>query len=167
MRSRPLLAFAAASTFLMASHVGFAQTSASIPIELQSAHSLFLSFAGDDEFVDIAQGKQLPGDVHNRLYTALTKWGQLQLQPSPASADLILEVHASLTGSEHTPTPFQARRLEYKLYDRATHVVLWGGTIHVEEAARLRGLDTKLDAAITFLIADLDRLHSASPHKQP
>ena len=136
-----------------------------VPTELSSARTLFIANLGEDEFPYPGDAAGVPQGVYQRVYTAVSGWGRYHLTSSPAEADLILEIRSYFVGTEHTSLPFAARRLDYAIVDRTTHVTLWAGTIHVERAARQRTLETNLDKAISYFVENFKTLVDRSGTK--
>ncbi len=131
---------------------------APVPPEIFSAKTLFLANGGEDEFVDPSEATGIPQGTYDRVYAALTAWGRYTVVTSLAKADLVLEVRSRLVEEGRGSALFEGRRIEYRLLDGPTRTVLWGGSIHVQRAARQRTLDKNLSDAVDFLMRDLKQL---------
>lgn len=128
---------------------------APLPAALTTAHKLFLGNAGDQENADCLR-------AYTDLYTDLAKLSRFTLVPTPAQADLILEMHYELTPGQ-TAGHDDPRRFRVLILDPATHVVLWSLTERTNYATLQRNRDKNLDEMVDHLAADFDALTSAQP----
>ena len=131
---------------------------APVPAGIFTAKTIFVANAGEDEFVDAGEGAAVPQGTYDRVHSAIAAWGRYTVVTSPAKADLVLEVRSRLVEEGHGAALFEARRIDYRLLDGPTRAVLWGGSIHVQRAARQRTLDKNLSDAVDFLVRDLKLL---------
>lgn len=130
-------------------------SSAPLPAALTSAHKLFLGNAGDQENADCLR-------AYNDLYAGLTGLHRFTLVPSPADADLVLEMHYELTPGQ-TAGHDDPRRFRVLILDPATHIVLWSLTERTNYATFQKNRDKNLDEMVDHLAADFNALTSAAP----
>ncbi len=132
-----------------------APASAPLPAALTAAHKLFLGNAGDQENADCLR-------AYTAFYSDLTKLTRFTLTPTPAEADLILEMHYELTPGQ-TAGHDDPRRFRVLILDPGTHVVLWSITERTNYAVFQKNRDRNLDEMVDHLAADFDALTSAQP----
>ena len=132
-----------------------APASAPLPTALTTAHKLFLGNAGDQENADCLR-------AYTDLYADLAKLPRFTLVPTPAQADLVLEMHYELTPGQ-TAGHDDPRRFRVLILDPATRVVLWSLTERTNYAVRQSNRDKNLDEMVDHLAADFDAFTSAQP----
>ncbi|NYF90286.1 hypothetical protein RBB79_11900 [Tunturiibacter empetritectus] len=96
---------------------------APIPPQIAAAKTIFLSNRCEEDYKTCAE-------VYNGLYTALSSFGKYQLVSSPATADLIFEIHMVartgtmdvLNGEGHSNA---YSNLTLAILDTQTHIGLW------------------------------------------
>ena len=96
---------------------------AHIPIQILSAKSAFISYAGIDDPYTYSQVPKFtggdPNGIYDQFYDAMKSWGRYQLVSAPADADLVLEISVHDTARLN---PI----LHLQILDPKTNVVLWG-----------------------------------------
>jgi hypothetical protein len=116
-----------------------------VPAPITSAQKIFIANGGMDAFsLQAFEELGLNGTyAYDSLYAAVKSWGNYQLVPSPADADLVLTIRftAPLVGEgggwnferifANTKWQFQT---ELTLYDAKTHFQLWTLTQPVRPA---------------------------------
>jgi hypothetical protein len=100
-------------------------SSAPVPAQISSAHTVFLSNLGDDANfpVDATQ-------AYNDIYKALTTWGRYQLVSSPDQADLIFQLRGVSTlttyyGGHGTTYTLNNPAFQLTMVDPRSSVTLW------------------------------------------
>jgi hypothetical protein len=113
-------AFAASFLLIAPSGLGAqAAPSAPVPTQIGSAHTLFLTNAGD---VDNATNQR----AYNAVYAALQKSNRFQLATAPEKADLLLELHCfneALT--EPGQNAMGRHRVRVDIIDPVSRRTLW------------------------------------------
>lgn len=126
-----------------------------IPVQITSAHTIFLSNAGEEEKANSER-------VYKRLWTILSQSAQPRLTASPANADLIVETHylkrPDLSGTSETGVTRYVYFIRMDIIDRPTHVILWSVTEYLDLLANQFHFDAALEAATDGLAADLKTL---------
>ncbi len=140
--------------------------SAPIPKELLSARKIFISNAGADSGLFPHPFSGDPNRGYNELFAGLHALAQFELVPSPAEADLVLEIRLMAPYGPNSPNkqngaadPLPMFRLV--VYDRPSHYVLWTFTNTVEVALKQQTHDRNFDEAISNLVADFQALTRA------
>jgi hypothetical protein len=159
-----LQAFCAAVTFLGLALGANAQqpkvsAPAPVPPQILAAHRVFVSNGGGESFEAVI-GQTVfnggPDRPYNQFYAAMKDWARYELVPSPADADLILEVSWALadTGLK-LPVLGQLRLV---VIDPKTHITLWTFTQYVRGAVLLGNRDKNFDQAMTTVVNHLKLL---------
>ncbi|SFS13372.1 hypothetical protein SAMN05421771_2286 [Granulicella pectinivorans] len=134
-------------------------TQAPLPSQITSAHTIFLSNAGAPNLYDAFTGG--PNRAYNTLYADLRQWNHYQFVPTPAEADLILEISAVapiVDASAHTG-PIYNPQLILRLLDPKTHAVLWTTTANVHASGRQKNRDKGFDESVDVLVTQLRQLN--------
>lgn len=90
-------------------------------------------------------------------------WGKYELVPTPADADLVLEIRFIADGGSPAQPQFR-----FAILDSKTHVVLWAFTERVEGANREATARKNYDQAMANLVDDVKKLTTppAAPANQ-
>jgi hypothetical protein len=130
-----------------------------VPAAIPAAKKLFIANGGADAglFPHPFSGNVSRG--YDEFYAAVKGMGRYELVTAPADADLVLEFRllaplgpANADKSKGAADPLPTVRV--KIYDRASHYVLWAFSEEVEGAAMQQTHDRKLDDAIARLVGD-------------
>ncbi len=126
---------------------------APVPAQIGAAQKVFISNAGGESFETIIQQTVFDGGPdrpYNQFYAAMKDWGRYELAPSPADADMIIEVSWALTDTGlQLPVLGELRVV---LIDPKTHVTLWTVVEHVRGAVRLGNRDKNFDQAMNTVM---------------
>jgi len=134
-----------------------------IPAAIPAAKKLFLANGGADAglFPHPFSGSVARG--YDEFYTALKGMGRYELVSSPMQADLVLEFRllapmgpANADKSKGAADPLPTVRV--KIYDPASHFVLWAFSEEVEGATMQQAHDRKFDEAIARLVDDFEAI---------
>jgi hypothetical protein len=153
MRVLRLLCVALAFTALSLPALNGQETkgaAAPIPAQILTAKTVFISNAGGDEW-DLYSGG--PNRAYNQFYAEMKSWGRYEIVPTPADADVILEIRQP-NRSEHTLD----EPLRLTIFDPKTHVILWAFTEHIPFANRGKIHDQHFDQALAKLMEDVKTL---------
>ena len=136
-----------------------AQTAASAPIpsQLTTASKVFLSNAGEET-------NELTERAYTQIFNGLTQGQHYQLVSSPASADLIFELHyiaqlgqINVANGITSHTPFVIR-IRLVILDRATHATLWAVTEFLDQDAHKHDFNLELADTVNLVLADIQAL---------
>lgn len=136
---------------------------APVPPQILAAHKVFVSNGGGESFEAVI-GQTVfnggPDRPYNQFYEAVKDWGRYELVPSPADADLVLEVSWALSDTGlRLPVLGQLRLI---VIDPKTHVVLWTFIQYVRGAVLLGNRDKNFDQAMTTVVNHLKLLAAPS-----
>jgi hypothetical protein len=154
---------------------------APVPAQIVTAKRVFISNAGGESFLFPGEFSGTPDRAYNQFYAALKSWGRYELVPTPAEADLVLEIRliapiggVSVTngdGSSWTDPQFQL-----KILDPKTRVGLWTFIEHIQRAnmhatraknidqviaiykAEVKNRDKNFDQALTNIVTDIKKV---------
>jgi hypothetical protein len=130
-----------------------------VPEPILSAKTFFLSNAG-------SEANNISERAYNALRDGLAQWKHYQSVTTPASADLILELHYTAPLSNINVTygtsfpPDYKPRFQLVIRDRATAVILWSLT-EFPSGTRKQTAEETNDNAVNALLADLKALASS------
>jgi len=130
---------------------------APLPVQLSTAHKLFIGNAGDQENADCLR-------FYNQFYSGVQAMNHFELVSAPKDADIVLELHyeigfgASVNSGQPTPRQFRV-----VIFDPATHTVLWSITERTNYAVFQKNRDKNLDETIAMLLNDFSLLTSPQP----
>ena len=134
---------------------------APVPPQIRAAQKVFISNAGGDSFamaIDQTVFNGGPDRPYNQFYAAMRGWGRYELVPSPADADLVLEISWALTDTGlKLPVLGQLRLV---VVDPKTHVTLWNFTEYVRGAILLGNRDKNFDQAMNTVVNRMKELAS-------
>jgi hypothetical protein len=122
---------------------------APIPPQLSTAKKVFISNAGGEPLND---GKHRPLQPYNAFYATMKGWARFELVPTPADADLVLQVSVALS---------EPLILRLTILDSRTQATLWelDQDIHSDQTLRGSFAEKKdLDKATAALVTSLARL---------
>jgi hypothetical protein len=139
--------------------------SAPLPAQLATATHVFLSYAADTTAATADQ-------LYSGLYLGLQTWGKYQLVPTPADADLILEIHyphllSNCSVSQGTGGCVESDHLELHILDRATHTILWTVSEPNKGGRNKTNQDKSTAAMLAATLADLKVIASPSATSVP
>lgn len=139
---------------------------APVPPQIGAAQKAFISNAGGDSFamaIDQTVFNGGPDRPYNQFYTAMKGWGRYELLPSPADADLVLEISWALTDTGlKLPVLGQLRLV---VVDPKTHVTLWSLTEYVRGAILLGNRDKNFDQTMNTIVNRMKELASRAATK--
>lgn len=145
---------------------------APVPPAIVHARTVFLSNESADSGLipDIYGGTADRG--FNEFYAALAANRRFEIVSSPAQADLVLSlrlvapIDVAAAREEPRPPGFPQPLplFRLKIYDRASHYVLWTLTEPIQKALFQRNNDKNFDQAVMALAADLQRLAGPAAH---
>jgi hypothetical protein len=134
--------------------------SAPVPSAIQSAKKIFIANG--------AEGSNVPfgiygGDddrAYNEFYEQMKGWGHYELAPSPADAELVLEItfQAPLIGHDVFAPQFHIDVLDVK-----THTLLWKVVERVPVALLQSNREKNFDQTIGALVDDIKKLAGPPP----
>jgi hypothetical protein len=157
-RQAPIMSILAIAILLLAVLPLFAQAPAAVPIpaQLTTAKTVFLGNAGDTDNQDCMR-------AYKEFYAGLLSDGHFQLVLTPASADLVLELHyevrpGGITGPHSAVSTSFARQFRLVMIDPRTHTILWNLTEAENNAVFQSNRNKNLDAAVAQLLADFKEL---------
>ena len=125
-----------------------------VPTQFATAKTAFLAYAGAP-----AGSRITPAMVYPSAFKALNKMGNYSLNPTPGSADLLMEVsvgvhYSSVSSGSSTQTPY----VRLVLYDRSTHALLWEIDEMLSAAIREASMQKNIDQSMAAMAADLKAL---------
>jgi hypothetical protein len=132
---------------------------APVPIQIPSAHRVFLANGGSDA-MELAAFKR-DGDrdePYNWLYAARKSWGRYQLVSTPAEADLVMEVSFTAPLSNVGNAPSYEPQMAVTIFDAKTHFKLWVITEETEGAIRKATWEKNFSETIANVIDDMKPL---------
>ena len=130
------------------------------PAQLTTATTAFLANAGMDNTNSL--------EAYNTVYQGLYTWNHFKLQPTPATAELSLELQVNgmitdVTNGSSIGTSY----LRLVIRDTKTGALLWSLLENVRPAARQKTLIINIDAAAQKLLTDLKAVTSAPTSAHP
>jgi hypothetical protein len=159
------LAIMLTSSALYGQQAGKASPPAPIPAQILTAKSVFVSNAGGEEpdpqqFFPAVDGNE----AYNSFYAAIANSGRYTLAPTPADADLILEIRFSdvFVGGRPNGSP----TLFLRILDPKTHTLLWALTKSIGAAGGPHWKQKSLANfrnGIAMLVGQLTVLSSPQP----
>lgn len=137
---------------------------APVPVQITSAQKVFIANGGED--LTSEQYFKKDGDpnlAYDRFYAALKNSARFDLAPSPADADLVLEIRfeAPIVGFGNTAS--YALHFQLKILDAKTHFLLWAMVSPVEGAWRKSTFEKNFSTALDNLMKDLGDLAGPRP----
>lgn len=168
MRKIELQFLAPACLALTLASIAYAQQSkgaapAPVPEQIGASQKVFVANAGG-EFLDAVTGDAVfdggPYRPYNEFYSALNSWGRYELVPSPAKADLVLEI-----GWDLKDTGFKLPvlgELRLRAIDPKTHITLWTFNEYISGAILLGNRDKNLDQAMNAIVSRLKQLMTST-----
>lgn len=135
-----------------------AAASAPIPAQIAAAKKIFVSYAGTTLPYPLAGAFQDysgdPDRAYHEFYAALKGLGRYELVPTPANADLILEIQmrsqifAAPKGTENVYA------MRVRILDPASHVALWGFERLIQTAITQKNRDKNFDQTVNGIVQD-------------
>ena len=110
------------TSFVTAQNNVGAVAHAPLPVQIQSAGKVFISYAGIDDALirsEIAKFTGSSNGYYDQFYAAMKSWGRYQLVSKPAEADLIFEI--SVPSQQGLANP----QLTLRILDPQTRILLW------------------------------------------
>lgn len=138
---------------------------APLPSQITEVKSVFIAYAGSDS--DVAGYSGDSGRAYNTFFAAMKSWGQYQLVPAPAGADLVIEIRFVHPLSTILQTddktilsvkPYDDPQIVLSLRDPKSNVLLWTLIRHIPCAILQRNRDKNFDQAMDYLLDDMKRL---------
>lgn len=130
-----------------------------IPAQIFSAKKVFISIAQDDCVIaNQAANGCTPGAYYNEFYAAVKQWGQFDLTTSPADADLVFELHHSLTWAGGVD-----ERYRLAIIDARTHFTLWSFVVFPEGASRVSTIAKNNGLARAQIVTNLKLMFAQTP----
>ena len=133
-----------------------AAAQAPLPAQLSSAQSAFLTNAGgyDNKVTQVA---------YNAFYAGLAKWKHFRLAPTPATADLLLDLSMAtqLTGGGGGPNSGHLL-LRLDIRDSKTQALLWSISEPLKGSLIVKSSDRSIQPAVAKVLADLQAITSPS-----
>jgi hypothetical protein len=130
---------------------------APLPAQIVAAKKVFISYAGGESGQAGYSGES--DRTYNQFYAAIKAWGQYEIVPTPAAADLVFEIgfinpFKDVTrGYSETDTQFR-----FVIRDPKSNVLLWTLYQHVLEARTAGNRDKNFDQGMDYLLDDIKRL---------
>ena len=128
-------------------------TSAPVPPQITSAHSIFIANGGGTNYFNAFTGG--PDRGYSQLYAALQQWNRYQIADSPSQADLIFEIHAIApavnTGGTDGSYVYNPQ-LILRILDPKTNALLWTTTSNVKAAGTQSSRDKGFDESVAVLV---------------
>jgi len=118
---------------------------APIPIQILSGKKVFIS--NSESTADIIFG--VPNLTYNVLYEHMKSWGEYELVPAPADADLIFNINFVILLNP---------QLRLVVLDPKTHVVLWTFAEQVQPWVRQSTGRKNFDQTMSKLVDDVKKL---------
>jgi hypothetical protein len=142
---------------------------APVPPQISSAKKILIANAGQDDLGASAGGTVLSGPptrCYDEFYAAVKEWNRFEIVPTPASADLVLEIRCAFTDVERplddsSKPSTDLGRLSLTVVDRETHFVVWGFQEHVRNAVLQSNRDKNFEQAMTDIVNDLKGLEGS------
>jgi hypothetical protein len=133
-------------------------TSAPIPPQITSAHTVFVANGGGPNLFNAFSGG--PDRAYSQIYADLHQWNRYQLVDSPAQADLLFEIHAIApaidTGTDGSIT--YNPQLILRILDPRTNALLWTTTANVKAAGTQSARDKGFDKSVAVLVDRIRQL---------
>jgi hypothetical protein len=134
-------------------------TTAPIPPQINSAHSIFVSNGGGPSYFNQFSGGA--DRAYSSLYNALQQWNRYQFVSSPP--DLIFEIRSTapavdVAGAHGTDTVEYNPQLILRILDPKTSAVLWTTTANVRAGGRQKTRDREFDQSVAVLVDKLGQL---------
>jgi hypothetical protein len=130
-----------------------------VPTQIGTAQKVFISNGGGESFETVFDETVFnggPDRPYNQFYAAMKSWGRYELVPSPADADLVLEISWVLAGTGlKLPVLGQLRLI---VVDPKTHIALWSITEYVRGAMFLSNRDKNFDQAMNTIVSRMKKL---------
>jgi len=138
--------------------------SAPVPVQIGTARKIFISNGGGQSFATVLDQTVFnggPDRPYNQLYAAMKAWGRYELAPSPADADLVLEISWSLADTGLRLPVLGELRLV--VVDPKTPIKLWTLSEHVRGAILLGNRDKNFDEAMSTIVSRMKNLSNLVP----
>ena len=130
------------------------QYSAPVPQQLLHAHAVFIANGGGSNYFEYFSGGA--SRAYNIFYKDIQRTGQYDLVPSPAGADVTLEISAIAPSHSEDDTTFYNPQVILTVRDPHTTAVLWRESANVRAYSRkLRSRNHQFDQAVAVLVDKL------------
>jgi hypothetical protein len=144
--------------FLVAAPTAQAQdappSSAPVPPQILSAHSVFISNGGGSNYYNMFTGG--PDRAYNTFYAVIERANRYQLVSTPAQADLVFEIRGiAPTFDEGRGNVGYNPQLILSIRDPQSSTVLWTTTANVRAIGRQKSRDRQFDQSIEVLVDKL------------
>jgi hypothetical protein len=131
-------------------------TTAPIPPQVLSAHSVFISNGGGSNYFDIFDGG--PNRAYNTFYAQIRRTGRYELASSPSGADAIFEIRAVAPPVPGLGAPVYNPQVMLTIRDPRTNTVLWTASANVRAIGTRKHRDKDFDQSVAVLVDELAQL---------
>ncbi len=146
-----------------------------LPAQIVVAKKVFISYAGGD--TNIAGYSGDADRTYNQFYAAIKSWGQYEIVPGPATADLVLEIGfihpLSLVHVDDVGKGLVARgssddpQFKLAIRDPKSNVLLWTLSRHIPIALLTSNQNRNFDQTMNYFLDDLKKLVAPIPPAAP
>jgi hypothetical protein len=131
-------------------------SSAPVPPQILSAHTVFVSNGGGSNYFDMFTGG--PDRAYNTFYADIQKANRYQLVSSPAQADLIFEIRAIAPAVGDVGNVGYNPQLILSVLDPKTSAVLWTTSDNVRAFGTQKRRDQGFDQSVDVLVDKLSQV---------
>jgi hypothetical protein len=156
----------ASATMLEAQQSKNTVPQAPLPAQIVAAKKVFIAYAGGD--TDIAGYSGDADRTYNQFYAAIKSWGQYEIVPAPASADLVFEigfihpfssVHVDDEGKIFAARgPSDDPQFKLAIRDPKSNVLLWTLSRHIPIALLTSNQNKNFDLIMNYFLDDIKKL---------
>jgi hypothetical protein len=139
---------------------------APLPAQIVAAKKVFISYAGGD--TDIAGYSGDADRTYNQFYVAIKSWGQYEIVPAPAGADLVFEIsfihpvsQAHVDGEGKTYKAGGAGddpQFKLAIRDPKSNILLWTLSRHIPFALLTSNQNKNFDQTMNYFLDDIKKL---------
>lgn len=138
--------------------------SAPVPVQIGTAHKVFISNGGGESFETVLDQKVFnggPDRPYNQFYADMKAWGRYDFVSSPSDADLVLEISWSLADTGLRLPVLGELRLV--VLDPKTHIKLWTLSEYVRGAILIGNRDKNFDESMNTVVSRMKNLSNLVP----
>ena len=156
----------ASASALQAQQSKNAAPQAPLPAQIVAAKKVFIAYAGGD--TEIAGYSGDADRTYNQFYAAIKSWGQYEIVPAPAGADLVFEIgfihpvsQAHVDGEGKTYKAGGAGddpQFKLAIRDPKSNVLLWTLSRHISVALLTSNQNKNFDQAMNYFLDDIKKL---------
>lgn len=141
---------------------------APVPPQIAAAKKVFIANGGVDGG-SLAAFRALgdPDYPYNQFYAMMQKWGHYELVPSPADADLVLELQFRMTMTSGGDLASYVPHLRLTVVDAKTHFTLWTIAEPVQGAIRKATFIKNFSQGMTNLVNHVAQIAGQPPAFPP